>query len=225
VEAVAVRGASTDGDLTVSGRLERERQAALSFRIGGAVTSLTVDAGDRVGRGQVIATVDPAGVQARLRQASADLEKARRDMERDRKLAERGFVSGARMADRGSAVAVASAAYDAVAFDARYARLVSPVSGPVLERRVQAGEVVQPGQAVVVVADESSPFRRARAGARPRRRPHPPGYAGRRHGRGAAPCGARWAASANKRRPRPARSRWRSGCPQARRFARGWWWR
>jgi multidrug resistance efflux pump len=35
---------------------------------------------------------------------------------------------------------------------------VSPVSGPVLERRVQAGEVVQPGQAVVVVADEASPF-------------------------------------------------------------------
>ncbi len=159
VETAPVRRpGGVGGVITVSGALERERESALSFRIPGAVTALSVDAGDRVSRGQVIATVDPAGVQARLRSASADLDKARRDQARDRTLADRGFVSEARMADRGSAVAAASAAYDAVAFDVRYARLISPVSGPVLERRVQAGEVVQAGQAVVVVADESSPF-------------------------------------------------------------------
>jgi RND family efflux transporter MFP subunit len=158
VEVAVVRGVSAGGSLSVSGVLERERESALSFRTGGAITALTVDAGDRVSRGQVIATVDPAGVRARLAQAGAELDKARRDQARDKSLADRGFVSQARMQDRGSAVAAASAAYDAVAFDARYSRLVSPVSGPVLERRAQMGEVVQPGQAVVVVADEASPF-------------------------------------------------------------------
>jgi multidrug efflux pump subunit AcrA (membrane-fusion protein) len=113
VEVATVRGASVDGALSVSGVLERERESALSFRTGGAITALTVDAGDRVARGQVIATIDPAGVRARLAQASADLEKARRDQARDRQLAERGFVSQARMQDRGSAVAAAAAAYDA----------------------------------------------------------------------------------------------------------------
>lgn len=160
VEVVALSAGGGGGEATLasSGVLERERETALSFRIPGVITRLTADAGDRVTRGQVIATVDPAGVQARMSAATTDLEKARRDLARDKSLADRGFVSGQRLADRESAVRSMTAAYDAVAFDARYARLVSPVSGPVLERRAQTGEVVQSGQAVIVVADEASPF-------------------------------------------------------------------
>jgi RND family efflux transporter MFP subunit len=156
VEVAALRGGVSDQTLTASGVLERERESALSFRIPGVITRLTVDAGDRVTRGQVIAAIDPTGVQAQLARSASELEKARRELARDQALAERGFVSGQRLEDRKSTVRSMSAAYDAAAFDARWARLVSPVSGVVLERRAQTGEVVQPGQAVVVVADATS---------------------------------------------------------------------
>ena len=52
----------------------------------------------------------------------------------------------------------AQAAYDAAHFDRRWASLVSPVSGVVLERRAQAGEVVGAGQVVARVADLTSPL-------------------------------------------------------------------
>lgn len=158
VEAASLTPTAGVGALAAAGVLRREREAALSFRIAGVITRLTVDAGDRVARGQVVATVDPAGVQARVARSSTDLEKARRDLARDQQLAERGFVSGQRLEDRRSAVRMAEAALSVDAFDARYARLTAPVSGWVLERRAQAGEVVQPGQTVVVVADETSPL-------------------------------------------------------------------
>ncbi len=83
-----------------------------------------------------------------------------------------------------------------------------PASGVVLERRAQAGEVVQPGQAVVSVADLNSPPGAARAPARPRRRRDRHRRAGR--GRRWTPCPARpWSATspawASRPTPAPAR--------------------
>lgn len=158
VQAVTVGAISLDGSIEATGRIERRREMDLSFRIPGVMTRMTVEAGDRVRAGQVLATLDPAAVAASEQRAGADLERARRDMARDQILFDKGFVARARLDDRASAVKSAQAAYNATAFDRRWATLVSPVSGVVLARNSQSGEVVQPGQAVVRVADETSPF-------------------------------------------------------------------
>jgi RND family efflux transporter MFP subunit len=89
---------------------------------------------------------------------SSDLDKARRDLERAKTLYAKGYVTKVRVDDAESAVRSASAAYNSAAFDRRWAQLVSPASGVVLERKAQAGEVVQPGQTVVSVADLNSPL-------------------------------------------------------------------
>lgn len=156
VEAVRVGVADGAGVISATGRIERRREMDLSFRIPGVMTALSVEAGDRVRAGQVLATLDPTGVAATEQRASADLDRARRDLTRDQTLFDRGYVSRARLDDRASAMKSAQAAYNAAAFDRRWARLVSPVSGVVLARTGQSGEVVQPGQAVLRVADETS---------------------------------------------------------------------
>ncbi|MFM1960870.1 MAG: hypothetical protein RL588_2387 [Pseudomonadota bacterium] len=144
--------------LIVDGTLRRQREMTLAFRVGGVMTALSVDAGDSVSVGQVVARIDPSAVNARVTQAEAELERARRDLRRDEALFADGFVSNQRMEDRRSAVKVSLAALDAAAFDGRWSRLVAPAGGVVLERLAQAGEVVQPGQAVIRIADLSSPL-------------------------------------------------------------------
>jgi RND family efflux transporter MFP subunit len=67
-------------------------------------------------------------------------------------------VSRQRLDDRRSALKAAQAGAGAAAFDRRWAALVSPAGGVVLQRVAQAGEVVQPGQAVLRIADEASPL-------------------------------------------------------------------
>lgn len=158
VEAARVAAPGAAGSVTGAGTLERRREMALSFRIPGVLTAMRVEAGDSLRTGQAIAAIDPAGVDARQQQTAADLERARRDVERDKILFEKGYVSRQRLDDRTSALKAAQAAYDAARFDRRWARLVSPVSGVVLERRAQAGEVVAAGQVVARVADLSSPL-------------------------------------------------------------------
>ncbi len=158
VEAVAVSAPRASGGVTATGTLERRREMALSFRIAGVLTRVAVEAGDPVRAGQVLATIDPAAVDARQQAMSSDLDKARRDLDRAKTLYAKGYVAKVRVDDAESAVRSAAAAYNSAAFDRRWAQLVSPASGVVLERKAQAGEVVQPGQAVVSVADLNSPL-------------------------------------------------------------------
>ena len=158
VEAVAVAAPRASGGVTATGTLERRREMALSFRIAGVLTRVSVEAGDAVRAGQVLATIDPAAVDARQQAMSSDLDKARRDLERAKTLYAKGYVAKVRVDDAESAVRSAGAVYNSAAFDRRWAQLVSPASGVVLERKAQAGEVVQPGQAVVSVADLNSPL-------------------------------------------------------------------
>ena len=158
VEVVTGALPSTGQTLSATGALKRQREMTLSFRIPGVITRLSVDDGDPVKAGQVIATLDPAAVDSRLRQAAADLDRARRDEARYAQLADAGVVSRQRAEAQRTGAASAQAAYDAAAFDRRWARLVAPATGVVLARSAQAGEVVQPGQAVVVMADEASPL-------------------------------------------------------------------
>jgi multidrug efflux system membrane fusion protein len=158
VEAALVAAPGAAGAVTGAGTLERRREMALSFRIPGVLTAMKVEAGDRVSAGQLVAAIDPAGVDARQQQTVADLERARRDIERDKTLFEKGYVSRQRIDDRQSSLKAAQAAYDAARFDRRWASLLSPASGVVLERRAQTGEVVAAGQVVARIADLSSPL-------------------------------------------------------------------
>jgi RND family efflux transporter MFP subunit len=158
VETAIVEPDGGASGLVVFGTLERQREMDLAFRVGGVMTALAVDIGDVVSAGEVVARIDPSAVNARVTQAEADLERTQRDLRRDEALFADGFVSSQRIEDRRSALKAAQAAYDAAAFDGRWSRLVAPTGGVVLERLAQAGEVVQPGQAVIRIADLSSPL-------------------------------------------------------------------
>jgi RND family efflux transporter MFP subunit len=156
VSVAAARPADGGSRISASGRLERERSMTLSFRIPGVLRRLSVDAGDPVRAGQVIAEVDATQVEARMQQARADLAKAERDLMRDKPLAAQGWISPARLADRATAVSLARANMNSVGFDRRWAALRVPATGVVLQRHAQAGEVVQPGTPVITMADERS---------------------------------------------------------------------
>jgi RND family efflux transporter MFP subunit len=156
VQVVRPDGGDQDGAVRATGVFRWTREAALSFAIPGTITRLLVDQGDVVTPGQLVAVIDPTAVQARTAQTAADLQQARKDLERYEPLLKKGFISSQQYERLRTAAASAQAAHDTAVFDLKRARLVSQVRGAVLRRSAQAGEVVQAGQAVVTVADETS---------------------------------------------------------------------
>ncbi len=140
----------------ISGVLKRTREVSLSFRLPGVITKLHVDEGERVSQGQLLASVDGTAIRARTLQTQADVARTKGDMARATELARKGFLSEASLENQRAALTIAQAADDAAQFDQRWTNLVAPVSGFVLSRSAQMGEVVQAGQAIVTVADENS---------------------------------------------------------------------
>ena len=69
----------------VAGTLVRKDEASLGFTIGGIVGEVRVRAGDRVDAGQVLAVLRLEEVEGRLKQARANVERWRVDVERGRR--------------------------------------------------------------------------------------------------------------------------------------------
>ena len=68
--------AAHDGALAATGTVEAT-EASLGFTVSGRITSVSVHEGDRVERGQVLATLDTTEIEARRAQARAQVDSAR----------------------------------------------------------------------------------------------------------------------------------------------------
>ncbi|MDD3799723.1 MAG: secretion protein HlyD [Novosphingobium sp.] len=69
-------GDGKDGSLALYGNVD-VRQVDLAFRVGGRIDSIAVEEGDTVKKGQLLASLDMATLDSRLRQADAQVSSAR----------------------------------------------------------------------------------------------------------------------------------------------------
>jgi multidrug efflux system membrane fusion protein len=156
VHAVPVESAALADTVRAVGVLAPRDEVRLAFKTGGMIDSLTVDVGDRVRRGQVLATLKREEIDAAVSQASEAAEKARRDLARAKQLRADEVATEEQVQDLTTAYKVAQSSLDAVRFNARYARIEAPSDGVVQARLAQADELVQGGQPVLVLGATDS---------------------------------------------------------------------
>jgi RND family efflux transporter MFP subunit len=77
VRVVPVREEQVTRSIDATGTLAAQDQVALAMKVTGRLESITVDLGDRVKKGQVIATLDPTELRIGVQQAEAALQQAR----------------------------------------------------------------------------------------------------------------------------------------------------
>ncbi len=154
------------GRTTITGQINATGSLAATHEVavgvvgeGGRVIAVPVQIGDWVRRGQVLAVIDrsvqneqAAGSAAQIQVAQANAQLAQSNLDRALKLVDRGFISKADVdrltSTRDAAIAqvkVAQASYRELL--ARNARLniVAPVSGLILDRKVEVGQVLAAG--------------------------------------------------------------------------------
>lgn len=79
-------------DFDYSGTVEEENGSSLSFTTGGTITQLRVNVGDRVSKGQLIATVDPTSVRNNYDMAHAAKIQAEDAYKRMKQLHDKGSL-------------------------------------------------------------------------------------------------------------------------------------
>ena len=154
---------TSDDQVTFPARVRAEQRASLSFEVGGTLTSVRAEIGDRVGRGAVVATLDSAtyrfnaaSADAQVVETRARLARARQEAERQRALFAEGATSETRLETADAEVNSLEALLDAGQAQAGSARetlsdtrLRAPFSGRVARRIVEPGTPVSPGQPVL----------------------------------------------------------------------------
>ena len=137
------------------GTLYGNEEVTLSSQVEGQIKSLSVDLGDQVAAGQVVAQIDDDQLQARLREAEATLAKARADEARGRQLLDGRVISTQEYETMKTHAAVAQAQRDTLTVTIRHTRVESPINGAVAKRSVSAGEYVHAGsQLFTLVAED-----------------------------------------------------------------------
>ena len=155
-EVVSVRTAAvSEGDVTepirATGALAAKEEVQLSFKIGGVIARIHVDEGQTVRAGQLLATLDPAEIDAQVLRARTAADKADRDLARARALYADSVATLEQMQDAASGAQAARAELQIAAFNRRHARIVAPASGTVLRRVAEEGELASPGSPVLTL--------------------------------------------------------------------------
>jgi RND family efflux transporter MFP subunit len=164
-----VRGEIRTGPL-LSGELRAAREAMVRAKMPGSVLEVTVEEGQAVQRGALIARIEARPLQDALLSSQSAVRSAEQALAVAEREAERtaSLVKGGALAERDIELArTAVAGSQAQLADAR-ARLASvrqqledavvtaPISGVVSGRPVNAGDVVSPGTPIATIIDLSS---------------------------------------------------------------------
>lgn len=168
VKVVTVGAQAVSTEAVYAGELRAQVESRLGFRVAGKLTQRLVDAGQRVGAGQVLATLDPQdyqlsaqAAQAQLLAAQSQRDVALADYKRFENLRAQGFISDAELERRESALKSADAALvqarsqsQAQSNQLGYARLQAGAGGVVTALEAEVGQVLAAGQPVLRVAHD-----------------------------------------------------------------------
>lgn len=158
--AVPVRTAAVETEvvrrpIVATGTFGPKDEIALSFKIGGVVDAVRVDAGARVRAGQTLASLHLREIDAGLAKARSAAEKAERDLERARSLYADSVAPLSQLQDAETAFEVAQADLEAAAFNRQYAVVTAPSDGVILGRGAEPGETVNPGTPILVLGSRA----------------------------------------------------------------------
>lgn len=168
-DVVAVTDTDLSQELPISGSLKALSTAVVKARVAGELQGLQVREGDSVRAGQVVARIDPAEYQARLRQAQdqaeasrAQVEIAQRQYQNNQSLVDQGFISRTALDTSLSSLRAAQATHQAAMAAVDVARktlddtvLKAPISGQVAQRAAQPGERLGVDARVLELVDPS----------------------------------------------------------------------
>ena len=148
VGTVLVEDVSAGSGNRYSGTVEEETGTQLSFAVPGTVSRVLVDEGDRVSKGQLIATLDPAQLRNAYALAKTGLDQATDAYNRMKELHSKGSLPEIKWVDAQSALERARSTEQMAAKQLSDCRVYAPFSGVISKKLVERGQNVAAGMPV-----------------------------------------------------------------------------
>jgi RND family efflux transporter MFP subunit len=151
----------------VVGTLKAQRRTDVSSKIMATIADVTVKAGDKVQKGQLVVRLDDRDMQARLEQArktveaaQANADQAAANLRRDQKLFEEKVIARQPFEEQQSRFKVAQAELERAKEAVReaqvalsYTQIESPSDGIVVDKHSDKGDTATPGKPLLTIYD------------------------------------------------------------------------
>jgi membrane fusion protein (multidrug efflux system) len=138
-----------------SATIASDADAPVTARVSGEIVELLVEEGDHVEAGQILARLDGERLRLEMLAAQANLERAKKEYERNTDLNERGLVSASMFEGLQYDLESMKAAYDLKRLNYDYSNIRATISGVVSSREIKSGENLIVGQVAFRITDTS----------------------------------------------------------------------
>jgi membrane fusion protein (multidrug efflux system) len=142
--------------VAATGTIEPIRSVGVNSQIAGALLRVLVEEGDAVRVGQVLAEIDSRELEAQLTSATANLEVAKRTAERSQQLRRENIITVVEYDRDQAAYAAAKATHEQLATRLGYATVRAPIGGVILDKRLEAGDIVGGQTRLFTIGDVST---------------------------------------------------------------------
>jgi multidrug efflux pump subunit AcrA (membrane-fusion protein) len=135
----------------VAGTVRPVQRATLAAKVMGAIEELPVVLGQRVKAGDLLVKISAGEISARVLQAQAQLNQARRDLDRERYLLAKGASTPDMVKSLEDRFAMTGAMVREAEVMLGYATVRAPFDGVVARKLANAGDLAAPGQPLLEV--------------------------------------------------------------------------
>ena len=170
VKVLTVGMGSFDSGYEFAGEVKPRVESKLGFRVAGKLIKRQAEVGQHVQAGQLLAQLDPQdyalaadAARAQLAAAITNRDLAAADYKRYKELKDQGFISGAELERRDTALKAGQAQLDVAQVQLKsqgnqtgYTQLKADVSGIVLSVEAEPGQVVTAGTPIVRIAQDGA---------------------------------------------------------------------
>lgn len=149
VRTLTMQPEPAGGSHSYSGTVEAANGVSLSFPTMGTITGIHVEAGEKVSKGQLIATLNPLQAHSSYNAAKSQLEQAEDAYGRMKTLHDKGSLAEVKWVEIQSKLQQARAMEEIARKSLADCRLYAPFAGVVAEKTAEQGQNAAPGVQVV----------------------------------------------------------------------------
>lgn len=139
----------------IMGSLEAVERAEIAAKVSGNIVDLPVVLGSRVEKGDLLAEIAAGEISARSRQAMAQLEQARRNLEREKILLRKNAATPETVKSLEDTLRIATAASEEAGTMQGYTRILAPFAGLVTRKLANVGDLATPGKPLLQLENEA----------------------------------------------------------------------
>lgn len=139
-----------------SGLMASATESRPSFKIGGIISKIYVKEGDKVVKGQLLASLDLTEINAQIEQAGKGIDKIKRDLGRVKNLYADTAATLEQVQNVQTQLDVANENMRIAQFNKQYAQIKATENGTVIKKMMNEGELAGPGTPIFFITGNTS---------------------------------------------------------------------